>query len=323
MLESSYTKGFPTQHTTQTVMKSATAMVVGLVMMLGLSTLNAQNEETPLIPVGSLSAFPTIVQTGTHPTLTWDIVLPEIVDDVVDIEGPGTLVPTRDLVMDVRVVGASVKRVWLNYYGQIVDWEWVMTQLQINYNGEGYSEIFFNTQDHVNPNEIVYSRVVQEGAPVDFGGRYVNSNGSWSTWYSTTNSTNVVALQNGDTPPTTTPMYDQPTIESFILPYLDENGKIKLGARDVIVLMELTHTNPDDGGYDLQDLAVLVTFYDEVIEDDGTTTDASDSSYEHTNNGHGNNDDGVDMSNPGNSKAGEDSDPTVDDESKKRGRRKK
>ncbi len=35
------------------------------------------------------------------------------------------------------------------------------------------------------------------------------------------------------------------------------------------------------------------------------------------NNGHGNNEDGVDSSNPGNSKAGEDSDPTVDDEMSK------
>lgn len=34
------------------------------------------------------------------------------------------------------------------------------------------------------------------------------------------------------------------------------------------------------------------------------------------NNGHGNNEDGVDASNPGNSKTGEDSDPTVDDETK-------
>ncbi len=35
------------------------------------------------------------------------------------------------------------------------------------------------------------------------------------------------------------------------------------------------------------------------------------------NNGHGNNEDGVDSSNPGNSKAGQDSDPTVDDEMSK------
>ena len=38
-----------------------------------------------------------------------------------------------------------------------------------------------------------------------------------------------------------------------------------------------------------------------------------------SNNGHGNNEDGVDSSNPGNSKEGEDSDPNVDDENKSNG----
>jgi len=47
-----------------------------------------------------------------------------------------------------------------------------------------------------------------------------------------------------------------------------------------------------------------------------TTTVASTTTSGHTNNGHGNNEDGVDVSNPGNSKEGEDTDPTVDDESK-------
>lgn len=305
-------------------MKSATAMLVGL-FLLGLSTTRAADEQTPLIPVGSLSAFPTIVQAGTHPTLTWDIVLPEYVEDVVDIIDPGTIVPERNVVMDVRIIGASVKRVWTNSKGEVVDWEWVPTQGKINYNGEGYEQIFYSTQEYVNPNEIVYSRTVEAGSHIDFGGRYAASNNSWSTFYSSTNSSNNVhALQDGDTPPTTTPLYDQPTIESFILPYLDENGDIELGARDVIILMELTHTDTNHPGFDLQDLAILVTFSDVVVEEDGTTVDGSDTDYVKNNNGHGNNADGVDSSNPGNAPF-TDSDPTVDDESSGggRGRRKK
>ena len=89
--------------------------------------------------------------------------------------------------------------------------------------------------------------------------------------------------------------------------------------------MELTHSDPSHGGFDLQDMAILVTFSDEVVEEDGTTVDGSDTTYEKTNNGHGNNADGVDSSNPGNAPF-TDSDPTVDDESTgggRRGRRKK
>ncbi|MEZ5434456.1 MAG: hypothetical protein R3F31_25480 [Verrucomicrobiales bacterium] len=63
-----------------------------------------------------------------------------------------------------------------------------------------------------------------------------------------------------DTPPTTTPLYQQPTLESFLRPYLDDNGNIKIGPMDVIYLMELTHTDRNNGGFDLQDLVILVTF---------------------------------------------------------------
>ena len=325
--------------------------------------LQAQTPLTPLIPSGNLSAFPTIVQAGTHPTLTWDITLPEAVDDVVTIEPPGTLVPTRCLIMDVRILGASVKRVWINSQGKVTKWEWVPTEGQMNYNGEGYNRIFYNTQDNVNPNTIVSTIAVEQGSTIDFGGRYLQSDGSWSTWYSSTNSQyNVVALKNGDTPPTTTPLYQQPTIESFILPYLDDDGNISLGARDVIYLMELTHTDRNNGGFDLQDLCILVTFYDEVSHngvtsdcagtnpddgtmDGGTGTDSGTTESGNGNNGHwrwrrsrrhprhgttesgnGNNGHGDNVDGVDSSNPGNapftDTDPTVDDEAG-RGRRKK
>src|SRR5690606_9161849 len=112
-------------------------------------------EMTPIIPTGSLSAFPTIVQAGTHPTLTWDVVLPERIGDVVVIEGPGTLVPSRCLIIDVRVLGASVKRVWTNPHGKITKWECLPTEDKISYNGGDFTRIFYNTHNKVNPNAIV------------------------------------------------------------------------------------------------------------------------------------------------------------------------
>ncbi|MCB1085579.1 MAG: hypothetical protein KDM63_00915 [Verrucomicrobiae bacterium] len=215
----------------------------------------------PAIPTGTLSAYPTVVQAGTFPTLTWGITYPNIVVDVVDIEPPGTIVPTKSLRMDVRVIGASVKRVWLDSRGRVVDWEWVPTEALISYNNSSYSRIWYNTQNNVNPNTIVHSRNVYNNQPIRFGGRYLNSNGSWNTLYTSTNTNgNAVALKNGDTPPTTEPLYQQPTLESFLVPYLDQNGNIKIGPKDVIMLFELTHTDHNHGGFDLQDLVLLCTF---------------------------------------------------------------
>lgn len=230
-------------------------------------------ELTPIIPVGSLSAFPTIVQTGTHPQLTWSVTVPEAVLDVVTIEPPGTLLPNRCLKMNVRVLGASVMAVWSNSAGQMTRWEWVPTEARISVNGNGFNRIFFDTQDNINPNYVVHSQTVRVGDRIDFGGRY-QFQGQWGPWFSSTNSANqVVALKNGDIPPTTTPLHEQPDIETFLLPYLDEQGRIKLGARDVIYLMELTHTDVSHAGYDLQDLVLLVTFYDEITNENGDVVD--------------------------------------------------
>tara|TARA_R110000850_G_scaffold130654_5_gene251242 strand:- start:541 stop:1566 length:1026 start_codon:yes stop_codon:yes gene_type:complete len=297
---------------TQTNMKHThSKLIAACALLVSLGSSHAQ-DESPIIPVGSLSAFPTIVQTGTHPTLTWAVTVPEAVDKIIDIEGPGTIVPKRELIMDVRILGAGVT---VSSSSSSQGFYFVPTQCQMSYNGGGYDEIFYGDNNDVNPNEIVHSQTVAEGSKIDFGARYYYK-GNWGTWFSSTNSSgNAVALKNGDTPPTTTPMNHAPSIESFIRPYLDSDGHVKIGPRDVLYLMELTHTNPNDGGFDLQDMAILVSFYDATIEEP-TPVDQS-------NNGHGNNDDGVDSSNPGSSKTGQDSDPNTDDERKKRGRRKK
>jgi len=233
-----------------------------LLIALGtaLPSLQAQ-EESPVIPVGTLSAFPTIVQTGTHPQLTWDITIPETVEEIIEITPPGTITPRRDLVMDVRILGAGV-----TYFsgGRLY---FVPTETRISINGSSYDDIFYGTNYDVDPNEIVFTRNMQEGETVNFGARYYHNN-NWGPWYSSTSSSNVWALINGDTPPTTTPMNQAPTIESFIRPYLGNDGKIVLGPRDVIYLFELTHTNPNDDGFDIQDMAVLVSFYEEVVEEE-------------------------------------------------------
>ena len=225
---------------------------------------NARSQQTnaPVMPVGTLSAFPTIVQAGTHPQLTWNVTLPAAVLDVVTITSPGTVTATKSQYVDVRILGASVKAVTTNNSGQVTSWSWVPTEALLSFNGGSYTRVFYNTNNNVNQNTIVATRQLNVGQRIDFGGRY-NHNDSWSSMRTSTNSANTVrALKHGDTPPTTTPLYQQPTIESFILPYLDTNGKMKLGPRDVVYLMELTHTDTSHGGFDLQDLVVLCTFRD-------------------------------------------------------------
>ncbi len=84
-------------------------------------------------------------------------------------------------------------------------------------------------------------------------------------------------------------------------PYLDGGGKIKIGPLDSIIMMELTQpeSNTNDKGYNLQDMVLLMT-----VKPKG-------------NNGHGNNIDGVDTSNPGNAPFMKyDTNAAIDDEKK-------
>lgn len=219
--------------------------------------IHAQSTD-PVIPVGSLTAFPTVVQTGTKPTLTWNISYPSLVQDFVTVTPPATVTPKETLYVDVRVLGAgvTVATAGSNSY------TFVPTQAQISYNGGSYSEIFYGTNKQVNPGKIVYTRQVTSGKPLRFGGRYYY-NGSWGPYFNSQSGTqNVRTLVNGEVPPTTFPLYTAPTLESFLKPYLDGQGKVKIGPMDVIVFMELTHydSQASDQGYDLQDLVLLVTF---------------------------------------------------------------
>jgi len=235
------------------------AFVAFVILTVSALISNRALAQDPPVPVGWLETSSNLVRSGTKPTLNWEITYPSVVKDIIKITPPGTCTPKVRVNMDVRVIGASVKVVWLNAWGIVTKWEWAPTQALVSINNSSYSEIFYNTQPNVNPSTIVYNKKVNANQNINFAGRY-NFNG-WSSQYnSVSGGQNVVAMVSGDTPPTSTPMYQQPTIEDFIKPYLDGQGRIKVGPKDVIYLFELTHTNKNDGGFDLQDLALLVTF---------------------------------------------------------------
>lgn len=219
----------------------------------------AQAQSTsPSIPVGSLTAFPLIVQPGVKPTLTWTINYPSIVQDYVTVTPPATVTPKQNLYVDIRVLGAGVT---VSQTGS-TSFTFVPTEAVFSYNGGTYTRIFYGTNNNVNPSTIVHTRQVAKNAPLRFGGRYYYNN-AWGPYFNSQSGTqNVRTLVNGQVPPTTYPLHTAPTLESFIKPYLDSQGKVKIGPMDVIVFMELTHTDAQntDQGYDLQDMVLLCTF---------------------------------------------------------------
>ena len=160
--------------------------------------------------------------------------------------------------MEVRVLGAGVTT--SNSDGSNLSF--VPTEAKISVAGGSYQRIFYGRNSDVDPTKVVYNTTVQPGQAVLFGGRYYYNN-AWSTFYHSTSGTlNVRTLVNGQVPPTTYPLHTAPTLENFLKPYLDASGKVMIGPMDVIVFMELTHTDAQSTqqGYDLQDMVLLVTF---------------------------------------------------------------
>lgn len=281
---------------------TATAALLGATMALFTPVAFGQgnsgnNKKLPVIPVGWIDAYPTIVKTGTHPQVRWGINLPSQVPDVVDIVDGGTIVSKEPVCIECRMLGNGVT---VHYSDG--SWQYVNAEAQISLNGGAYQPVFYGNNNAINPNTIVWTvDELQKNQTVRFGGRY-NWKDSWGPTYRSNDGTkNVRLLVNGETPPTVQPMHGAPSLEDFVRPYLDPNGRVNIGPMDVIVFMELTHTDSQQNhqGYDLQDIVMLCT-----LKPKGKT-----------NNGHGNNDDGVDSSNPGNAPfIYLDTDPNVDDE---------
>jgi hypothetical protein len=268
----------------------------------------------PMIPVGVLSAFPTIVQTGTKPTLTWSVIHPARIgsgqssgggsgsggsedgaEELAGVNPPGTIIPTTDSYVTVQIIGSGPTDCRGNYPTK------PPTDLRVSIDGAPYDQLFYGTQDNVNSSQKLFIKKVRANQTVDFGGRFVY-NGAWTPFY-TTRSANlqVVALVNGDLYPASTKFNGQAAMASYLKPYIDSTMRVKIGPLSVLLVMELAQTNHSSPCYDYQDQVVLVTL-----------------SRKHPNNGHGNNLDGVDSSNPGQGNGGPNGgvDPSggVDDE---------
>jgi hypothetical protein len=198
-----------------------------------------------------------MVQPGVKPMLNWSITYPSIVQDYVKVT-KNQIDPLTDMYIDVRVLGAGVTVANTNGSNM----QFVPTRAEIKTGSSGYQQIFYGTNPQVNPATIVFTKKVVTGETIRFGGKYYY-NKQWGPYFNSQSGTNNVrTLVNGDIPPTTYPLHTAPTLESFIRPYLDASGKVKIGPMDVIVFMELTHTDAqiNDQGYDLQDMVLLVTF---------------------------------------------------------------
>ena len=204
------------------------------------------------VPRGTLNVDRDLVRTGMNSQLDWNIEYPTPkVTDIVDIVPPQRIVPKKKVTMKVRVLGVAFqsgsKLLPLDAYYSI--------------NGSSWDRFFYGTGPDVEPGKVMLKkRNIAKGSVIDFGARGWLGR-SWAPFHDTTKEDQYVrVLKNGDTAPSYAPAYNQGNIISFLKPYMDDRGQVRIGDRDLIILWEASTSRPGSRFFDMQDLVVLVTF---------------------------------------------------------------
>lgn len=207
----------------------------------------------PKAPTGTLDVNKTWVRTGSKPQLTWNISFPNTEPDI-DITPEDKIIPRKRTMMEVRVVGAGFTS------GRTHPDLAVHSRIG---GSNSWKRLFQGPDYSVQPSKVLQRQIVEAGTTIDFSARAQSGS---SSWYSSRNTLSendtVIALRDGDKVPNYTPVGQQGTISSFLTQYIDKNNRVTIGPRDVIYLFECYATKPYSGGFDMQDVVLLVSFSD-------------------------------------------------------------
>ena len=263
-------------------------LLIGFLAILGAAP---QAFADPKIPKGTLTVDQSLIRVGAQSQLRWQIEYPSRNTDHVDVGAPWILVPKKDLRMRVRLLGSSFVNVKNNNgHGNNIDGvdssnpgaggpnkvdtspedddEKTGIATETDYpielvwskNGSPWSRIFYGTQSSVVPTALVLNTPVARNDSITFGARGFVTH--WMPLFTTAEeSSHVLILKDGDPVPAFIPAYKLGLVKGFLKPYLSTDFKSwKLGESDFVIVMELDEVNPNKAAFDLQDIAVLVTF---------------------------------------------------------------
>ena len=209
---------------------------------LALLTFPAFSAESK-IPVGSLTVDKNLVQKDEKPRLTWNIIHPiSELDEVISVDENDKITVLKDVKVDVYMVGTGVT----SNSGRTQH----TTKSHIGL-GQGWEHVFTGKGDDVNPLKVLISRELEAGTKITFKANFKNDREN--------SSDEVILLRDGDSAPSGLGDNGGASLESYLKSYV-EDGKLSLGTLDVIYCAELTHTDKNSSGYDLQDSIVLLRF---------------------------------------------------------------
>jgi hypothetical protein len=201
-------------------------------------------------PIGEISSDGDVYRTGTYPALSWQINHnPTSILDWVLITEDGKIVTRADVTVRVRVLAADVQELTKHFDGSdyVEGSRYVEAGAYSSVESSNWREMFTGKQPLVDPTEIVWEQDLKENDELTFAARANFTGMKWH--YSVQNEETVIILKDGQTPPVLASWSSQTTLGEHIEPYLDEDGKIDLGPRDIIVAFELTGDPKNNNGH--------------------------------------------------------------------------
>ncbi|MEO1857883.1 MAG: hypothetical protein ABGY95_11050 [Rubritalea sp.] len=248
----------------------------------------------PSIPIGKLHIDATVVVPNVIPNLSWEITHPIDVTDVVDIdENTDTVTTTKKVLVKVSMIGTGITDRRGNEYDSVSE---------IKFGTGPWEHIFTGPGRAVDTTDILIEKEVEPGVKIQFRSRYTG----YDEWIYNSSS-EIQVLTKGQKPPSN-PASDElaTSAEKYMQDYSQgPDGTLSIGDLDIIYAAELTHTDTSSSGYDMQDSIVLVSFSDIETQIGSAKGEAMDKvNGGKSNNGHGNNIDGIDVSNPGEGQGG-------------------
>lgn len=205
------------------------------------------------VPTGKLEIDSSLVRNGSMPNIEWEIEYPQGLEDIVTISDPGSVILKRRTEVEIRVAGVAFQS------GETL----LPVALQAEIGNGGWTTLFSGTSRAVDASEAVYSQVLEAGTTINLSATGGTSRGGWSFSANTlSDSPQVTHLREGDFVPDYVPAYNQGNIVDYLSGFVSSTNAISAGPRDVVYLFELGTTRTSSSYFDMQDVAVVITFKD-------------------------------------------------------------
>lgn len=198
------------------------------------------------IPTGTISVDKSLVREGVKPEVTWKVNFPSTtVDEVVDVTEEGDIKTKKRLRVDFFMIGTAVS----NHRDATITY---------GHAGSGWNLIYSGFGKNLDPTISRYSRVVEAGQTIRVAS-IVDRKSNIGWIYN--DQPNALVMKDGDEPNSKPGWGGDASMEDYVRPYM-KDGKINIGSLDLMVALELTHTQSriNESGYDSNDSIVLVRF---------------------------------------------------------------